>query len=191
MHVMSELVWSTLVLIKISHVKSELSTSVYSGTEFCRTDLAPHIVAYNTYSRIMAEFLPSSNDESRSYQYKPLQPNGNEIRLLQIAKDDQEQAVFSLRTFETDGCPSYVVLSYMWGPPLATRSNLVDEATFTIRENLGSFFDNLTQSGITIFDDVDSAFDMPEYMWIDQLCIDQSSLSDKSLQVQRMAQIYK
>jgi hypothetical protein len=139
----------------------------------------------------MADSLLSDNGQPKAYQYEPLQPDDNQIRLLHISKNDQEQAVFSLKAFDMDDCPSYMALSYTWGPPLPTRTIVVDGAKFTVRENLWSFLDTFTGSGITVLDEVDAPLNVPEYMWIDQLCIDQSSNSEKSHQVQRMAQIFK
>jgi len=56
-----------------------------------------------------------------SFQYEPLQPNGNQVRLLCFSDDPGGQPGYTLKTFDINECPPYDALSYMWGPPLPTR----------------------------------------------------------------------
>ncbi|EUC44242.1 hypothetical protein COCMIDRAFT_53227, partial [Bipolaris oryzae ATCC 44560] len=120
------------------------------------------------------------------FQYKPLDPNGNHIRLLRFS----DELGYALDSFDLNQCPPYEALSYTWGPPLPTSTITVNEKPFEIRENLSDFLDRI-RIGITLLDKHDCPLLHPKYLWIDQLCINQASEEEKSHQVSRMAGIYK
>ncbi|EPE27041.1 hypothetical protein GLAREA_02955 [Glarea lozoyensis ATCC 20868] len=124
------------------------------------------------------------------FQYEPLQPNGNQIRLLCFSDDPGGQLSYTLKTFKLDECPPYEALSYTWGPALPTKIISLNERPHEVRENLGDFLDCVTRTGITILDG-DGMLLRPTYLWVDQICIDQSSNGEKSHQVERMGEIYK
>lgn len=124
------------------------------------------------------------------FQYEPLDPNGNHIRLLRFSDEVGSQPGYALDSFDLNECPLYEALSYTWGPPLPTCNITLNERSFEIRENLSDFLERM-RSGITLLDKDDCPLLHPRYLWIDQLCINQSSEEEKSHQVERMAQIYK
>lgn len=124
--------------------------------------------------------------EPALFQFEPLQDDTAQIRLLQVAGD----GTYCLQSFDVDDCPPYTALSYTWGPPSPTTDIYANGQLLTIRDNLWLFLQQL-RSGITVLGEVDEHISLPEYLWIDQICIDQASSSEKSHQVQRMDQIFE
>ena len=124
-------------------------------------------------------------DAPKTFVHEAFIDEAKQIRLMTRSKDGG----YSLETFNFDSCPPYTALSYTWGPALPTKTIIVNGCAFTIRENLWHFLEQL-KYGITIIGKVNHPLEHPHYMWIDQICIDQSSKVEKSHQVQRMAQIF-
>lgn len=83
---------------------------------------------------------------------------------------------------ESKDIPEYKAISYAWGPSLPIRNIRVNGQTFTIRKNLWTFLDMYSRSKLPI----DAA-----YIWIDQICIDQRSVSERNHQLGLMSQIFK
>lgn len=125
-----------------------------------------------------------------SYRYEQL-PNAQSFRLLKISKDKS----LTLKTFSlTDGCPSYIALSYTWGPPLDTdesvsayetapNSNIILNTPqgprhHQIAKNLYEGLQQLLES-------------MPDtYFWIDAISVNQEDIDERSAQVCLMGDIY-
>ncbi|KAH6838985.1 heterokaryon incompatibility, partial [Alternaria alternata] len=74
--------------------------------------------------------------------------------------------------------PSYVGLSYAWGDAQIRRPILVGNKVFHATENLAVALEHLQEKDKTIT------------FWIDAICIDQSNSNEKSVQVQRMGDIF-
>jgi hypothetical protein len=72
----------------------------------------------------------------------------------------------------------YVALSYTWGNPRLRRPMMVGERVFHISENLAIALEHLQEKEKTLI------------LWVDAVCIDQSHEHEKSIQVQRMGEIF-
>ena len=73
----------------------------------------------------------------------------------------------------------YIALSYTWGDASKKFIILLNDSLFEVRRNLYEFL-------VTMRDkDCKSTF------WIDQLCIDQENITERNIQVQMMADIYR
>lgn len=119
------------------------------------------------------------------YKYQPLDSAKQQIRLLKLQRvspeDSSPQAICcELHLVEFDAAPEYVALSYVWGPPSPTQLIHVDSKDFSVRQNLFDFLE--------IFQGHDGN---ACYLWIDQICIDQSSIPERNSQVRLMSAIYK
>lgn len=75
---------------------------------------------------------------------------------------------------------TYDALSYTWGEPVFTLSIDINGHRFSITENLHSAIVHLRQG-----------YSEGAYVWIDALCIDQSNLEEKALQIPNMYSIFK
>jgi hypothetical protein len=121
------------------------------------------------------------------YIYSTLPPTS--IRLLRFVTRSLSDTIecndleCDLRPFPLrDGVlPEYHALSYCWGEP--TRSNSLRcngkriLITTTLKEALAHFID-LDNGGV-------------EWVWIDQVCIDQTNKEEKGMQVDMMREIYQ
>lgn len=99
-----------------------------------------------------------------------------------------EPIELSISTHNAENAPSYNALSYTWGLPEPSRAILINGGLFRIRENLWEFF----RSYITMdWSSTPNHVQRPtEYLWIDQICIDQDNAPEKSQQIQRMGDIF-
>lgn len=131
------------------------------------------------------------------FRHKRLDTSKRQIRLLQLLPTSSGVPHCWIRHFELDEfqrrdshssprysryAPAYNALSYLWGPPTPEREILINGRSFPIRANLFDFLQSahaieLAQAG--------------KYIWIDQLCIDQSAMDERNHQVHMMADIYQ
>lgn len=74
--------------------------------------------------------------------------------------------------------PVYEALSYMWGPDEIYDSIRVNDCDYAVRRNLWYALHYLRQ------------LDKPRTLWIDAICIDQSNIPERGMQVSIMASIY-
>lgn len=136
---------------------------------------------------------PSLEEQPLTYEYQRLEPGG--IRVLDLLSGPGEQLRCRLRTVQFrhstastgDDLPSYVALSYVWGPaskPFALQ--IVDEDG----QSLGRV--PLTASLQSALQDLRGCVDIrTKTFWIDQICINQRDKAEKNDQVARMKKIYE
>ncbi|KUJ09708.1 HET-domain-containing protein [Mollisia scopiformis] len=117
------------------------------------------------------------------FHYHPLDKNGGEVRLLTLLPGRFASDIRILITnvsFSVHNPPFFEVLSYTWG----SQENPVDilvgpeEATLKVTRNLAEALPYLRLEN------------QARTMWIDAICIDQSTLEERSSQVTRMGDIY-
>lgn len=125
----------------------------------------------------------------QGYDYKPLDHAQKEIRLLHVKQhlnlSDGGNLEFEVATLSLKSAAirTYYALSYVWGndpKPVGIKLdgeivNVPDSSEFALRQVLRA----LKHHGHTF-----------EYFWIDAICINQSDLAEKSVQVALMAEIY-
>lgn len=115
---------------------------------------------------------------SRHFRHPSLDTFKRQIRLLQLRKRARRHRTpkFDLHVFDIADAPPCVALSYTWGDPQPTHKIRVNHERFAVRQNLYNIL---------------TAYHVPEYMWIDQICIDQDDMRERSHQVNMMSEIYK
>jgi Heterokaryon incompatibility protein (HET) len=138
----------------------------------------------------MAEDMRADNEDTISYRYQVLPKRA--IRLLKIPKESIYQP-WTLTAYELEECPSYISLSYTWGPPLDTeeckreyedvkRSLILRSGNITgslgIGRNLWEGLEQLIAAGYT------------GHIWADAICINQKDIPEQSSQVSLMGRIY-
>ncbi|SCV33496.1 related to HET-6OR heterokaryon incompatibility protein (het-6OR allele) [Fusarium fujikuroi] len=84
----------------------------------------------------------------------------------------------TLQTYSLDAAPKYEALSYVWGPPSRTKRIKCNGQDFTITDGLETALRRLRLPGKS------------RHIWIDQICIDQDSIAERSEQVSIMRHIY-
>ncbi|KAI4660166.1 uncharacterized protein J4E79_005971 [Alternaria viburni] len=132
-----------------------------------------------------------TNDDA--YVYEALATDRPRIRLITVWQGvrrasypypptDSDEIRCTIDTFEVDKAPSYIALSYTWGDPIPLHTIRLNGKHFSIRENLFDFLKAFGASDIG---------QQKHYLWIDQLCIDQSNDNERGHQVQMMRNIYR
>jgi hypothetical protein len=179
-----------------SHVPTSLLPNV--TTIPFRASLPPssllfrHENAESTRSSSMLNLFSAVTSGARPFTHTPLDLKKDQIRLISLHR--QPPAVsgriqLRIDTFRRNACPEYDALSYVWGPERPAHNILLNGKSFRVRDNLYAFLKN-GLSGAIKNASHDGKYCV-KYLWIDQLCIDQSSVLEKNHQVQRMAEIYK
>ncbi|KAG4025422.1 hypothetical protein MFRU_058g00070 [Monilinia fructicola] len=139
-----------------------------------------------------AQELPT--DTSESFKHLTLDLKKTQIRLFRLLPGKSDRCLrgtIAIHDFDSHGCPGYKALSYTWGPPHPTRDIDIDGKIFTIRENLWHFLSSIPNSKIPWYDSSKGWKYVKEgWLWIDQICIDQSAVEERNHQVNLMAKIY-
>jgi hypothetical protein len=131
-----------------------------------------------------------AESHTRVFIYKELDQRGNHIRLLRILPKDgksrERQVIDSseirceLFHANLDNHPSYKALSYTWGSETDPKHAIcLDGCHFEVRENLWSAL-NRFQAG-----------NVAPVIWIDAICINQLSDTERNHQVAKMKMIYE
>lgn len=121
--------------------------------------------------------------DDKQFIYSPLQQDKPTIRLLRLLPSQDRSAAIEGRILEYDleareEDHPYEALSYVWGNTQGSLDILLDGLTFTVTQNLHSALRHLRDR---IFERV---------LWIDAICIDQSNMEEKAVQIQSMASVY-
>jgi hypothetical protein len=110
----------------------------------------------------------------------------NYIRLLRINKDITNPEVGSLEVVSLDQAPPFYALSHSWGTQVQSAAVQVEGHVLYLTPGLAA--------GLRVFKELaieESSLSPPlRYIWIDSICVNQESLSDRSSQVALMRRIY-
>ncbi|KAM7183794.1 heterokaryon incompatibility protein [Rhypophila sp. PSN 637] len=117
--------------------------------------------------------------------YSPL-PSARSTRILTVKPSDSSDAPIEceLKTIDLDdeqNSTSYEALSYVWGESDETNPSkiLLHGQEHTVTPNLKAALRHLRGN------------DRPLLLWVDAICINQSDLSERTSQVEMMADIFK
>ena len=137
------------------------------------------------------------------FTYRPLDHNKAEFRLLKLSAGPVPCCTIDHFSLET--APPYKAVSYRWGAGVATSKIMVNGLPLEISANLLDFLlqhDSIEKTAklrdgkhsVDLFDDpiklMETQWAASPWIWIDQLCIDQWSISEKNHQVAQMGIIY-
>jgi hypothetical protein len=118
------------------------------------------------------------------FQYQPLDPTRNEIRLLKLSSlvwPDPEGCRVACKIVYApfDNAPVYYALSYMWSDATTTKYIFVDGHYFNFTSNLeAALWPSLSVFGSLA-------------LWVDAICINQNDVDERSQQVDKMRSIYQ
>ena len=104
---------------------------------------------------------------------------GPKIRLLKVLPSLSTESPIKceIEWHEVANLPKYKAISYTWGKPLLVHKITVDETSVMITRSAQDVLQNIRSSWKT------------ELIWIDAICIDQTSNDDKAEQIPLMPQI--
>lgn len=119
-------------------------------------------------------------------QHIPLDRSARQIRLLRFLKPDGNADAIRCRldTYDLEGCPSFVALSYTWGNAHPSRTMTLNGEVFPVRQNLHSALSVLMEDALKHGSRWDVLY------WIDAICINQQDDSERGHQVNMMGTIY-
>ncbi|KAF5573203.1 het-6OR heterokaryon incompatibility (het-6OR allele) [Fusarium pseudocircinatum] len=113
-----------------------------------------------------------------TFQYDKL-PNNGFFRVFELHPGkDSDPLQGNLRTYLRKQAPKYEALSYVWGSSVQNQLMKLNDQTFMITDSLDVALRRLRLVG-------DS-----RCLWVDQICINQTSLDERSEQVSIMRDIY-
>jgi hypothetical protein len=116
-----------------------------------------------------------------SYQYTPFEEGrSDQIRILRVypAASIEDPVICDLRIVNLDSKPEYAALSYTWGPPIFDHQITCNNQTFMVTESLHWALRRFRATSW-------------QMIWVDQVCIDQSNVEERSQQVLLMKIIYE
>lgn len=114
------------------------------------------------------------------YNYAPLDKPNDEIRLAKLCLGEGVIEC-TLEVFSLADCPSFLALSYLWGPAAPVCDVRIGQTKSSIRQNLHLFLGEIIK-----------APDLKDrFFWMDQICINQNDTLEKNHQVKLMSFIYK
>lgn len=116
-------------------------------------------------------------------QYAPLHASDQSIRLLQIlpsiCRSSSLCCELTTASLLSDPAPSYDALSYVWGPPEFASTITVNGQKCNITQSLETVLRRLRRRRHI------------RVLWVDQVCINQDDLAERSSQVSLMRTIYR
>lgn len=133
------------------------------------------------------------NSITERFQHERLDARKRQIRLVKLLPLSAESSysdvasracpvschVYTTELSAFDDDERYIALSYAWEEGLPVQTILMNGSPFVVRQNLYDFLVTMQCTGL-----------IEEPFWIDQLCIDQSFVSERSSQVDMMSEIY-
>ncbi|KAF4475866.1 Heterokaryon incompatibility 6, OR allele [Fusarium agapanthi] len=113
-----------------------------------------------------------------TFQYDKL-PNNGFFRVFELGPGkDSDPLQGNIRTHLREQAPKYEALSYVWGSSVQNQHMKCNDQTFMITDSLDVALKRLRLVGNS------------RCLWVDQICIDQTSLEERSEQVSIMRDIY-
>lgn len=111
------------------------------------------------------------------HKHTPL-THGKNIRLLRIDPFESETPIVNIFEVSLANTPTYNALSYTWGAPQSDCYIICNGNPLTVTPNCRAALLRLRRN--------------PDYLtlWVDAICIDQTTDSEKSVQVPLMGEIY-
>ncbi|KEY73413.1 hypothetical protein S7711_06833 [Stachybotrys chartarum IBT 7711] len=111
------------------------------------------------------------------FVYQPLE--ARQIRLLELLPGSRGAINCQLRHVSLEDEPHYEALSYYWGTTTQQVKIFVDGLSFFVTQNLHAALWRLRNAN------------HPKTLWVDAICINQSDILEKNIQVALMRIIYR
>ena len=122
----------------------------------------------------------------QDYQYKPLDFDTHEIRLLRMdwTSSEDSEVSYSLEHASLIDPGSYIAVSYCWGDLTTTHRIRLEEGIIRITSNLHSALRAVRNLKFK------SEHNAITRLWVDAICINQTDGQERSQQIRNMRQIY-
>jgi hypothetical protein len=129
--------------------------------------------------RVRAKKPPKRTPTPLDFRHTPLRDPSSQIRLLEI--NEHDPLAFKISDYPLHSAPRFIAISYVWGNPTACKTISINGRRFNVTSNAEEAMrqTHIGAKSISI-----------SYIWLDSVCIDQTSLSEKGRQVGMMGDIY-
>jgi hypothetical protein len=126
------------------------------------------------------------------FVHKPVNRRLQEIRLICVIPEANGLIKCKLKHIElhSNQTPDYRALSYTWGAPHPVQRIELNNQPFLVRQNLYDFL-KAFRARLYRFQDGGDYGKEVQWLWIDQICIDQSVVEERNHQVEMMSDIYR
>jgi hypothetical protein len=115
------------------------------------------------------------------FQHEPLPDPNTHFRLLKIIQGGfDKHVVCELSVWSINEAPPYIAISYVWGDPTSVSTITIDSQPATVRTNCEYVLQQQASAPDT----------SQHYFWVDAICIDQKSPTEKNHQVALMGRLY-
>lgn len=169
----------TLLFCVAWFLSYKLTRLLHYFYQFKRGRVAVRIVAGTAMVWGLWQCIDLRHEYTRS-DLPPLSDTGSSIRLLDVLPAGEGHRIEGhLRTVELGDNPTYAALSYEWGNAHMSQSISVHGKRFRVTENLWKALHNIRHTTET------------RTLWVDAICIDQTSIREKNSQVPLMSFIYQ
>jgi hypothetical protein len=118
------------------------------------------------------------------FKHNPLDHIKGSIRLVQILPLLSAEQLIQCEISHTTTDASYECLSYRWGKLNPEHEISLNGKSFRVRQNLFDFLEHMRSRPTT-------SSNTTQLIWIDALCIDQSSINERNHQVAQMGLIFR
>ncbi|KAH7093018.1 heterokaryon incompatibility protein-domain-containing protein [Paraphoma chrysanthemicola] len=127
-----------------------------------------------------------------SFTHKPLDNTRQQIRLITINPESSGEIRCQLKNayLDDDTTPDYRAVSYEWGPPTPMKRVIVNGKPLAVRQNLYKFFEAF-RARLFRFRSNGAFEDEIQWLWVDQVCINQAAIKERNHQVKIMSDIYR
>lgn len=152
--------------------------------------LAPqkhYAISASLLNNRIAEVGQSKTSAGNPYPYTPIDRLVGEIRLLRMIRNRRNRELapdFELINAKLEDNMDFMAFSYTWGDDTDQREIVIAGVPVKVRRNLHEIPMHMAQVMrlSDSFEQVDC--------WFDALCINQNDITEKSMEVRRMSQIY-
>jgi hypothetical protein len=129
---------------------------------------------------------------SAAFVHEPINQAVQEIRLISIIPEITGPIRCNLIhvNLQSNPTPEYRALSYVWGPPSPVQEIQVNGHRFLVRQNLYDFTYAFRER-LYKFRGGNGYEDEVQWLWIDQVCINQALTGERNHQVKMMSDIYR
>lgn len=131
-------------------------------------------------------------DPEASFVHKPVDRYLQEIRLLCVIPEAGGPIECKIKhvNLQSNQTPDYRALSYTWGAPDPVQKITINNQLFLVRQNLYDFLEAF-RARLYRFRGCGDYENDVQWLWIDQICIDQSVFEERNYQVEMMSDIYR
>jgi hypothetical protein len=130
-----------------------------------------------TSPQMAPSLTPPSSDR---FVYSPLDQEARSIRLIRILPEKTADGHIQCELRHALIDDAYICLSYVWGKTNKGRWIALNGQSFWVRQNLFDFLQSAQRKRRL----------RTQWLWIDALSIDQTTVAERNHQVQQMGQIY-